>query len=201
MPTNTAALIAMAQQTGFITTRAAREQGIAPYALQRLTERGTLMRVARGIYALVDAPPITEHVTLIEACLRVPAGVICLLSALRFHDLTTQIPHAVWMAIDRKARRPTVEYPPLHIVRFSGPARTTGIETHIVAGETIRVYSIAKTVADCFKYRNTIGLDVAIEALTDAWKGRRTTIDALWKSAKIDRVAAVMRPYLESVTT
>ncbi|MGI8857608.1 MAG: type IV toxin-antitoxin system AbiEi family antitoxin domain-containing protein [Thermomicrobiales bacterium] len=197
--TNSEAIIDLARQTGFVTTRAVRARGIAPYALQRLTERGTLERVARGVYVLVDTPPITEHVTLIEACLRVPTGVICLLSALRFHGLTTQLPHAIWMAIDRKAWLPNVEYPPLRIVRFSGTARTTGIEEHIVSGETIRVYSIAKTVADCFKYRNTVGLDVAIEALADAWRGRRTTMDALWQAAKVDRVAAVMRPYLESV--
>lgn len=199
MTTNTETIIALARQSGFLTTRAVRAQGIAPYALQRLTERGILERVARGVYVLGDSPPITEHVTLIEACLRVPTGVICLLSALRFHGLSTQIPHAVWMAVDRKARLPQVEYPPLQIVRFGGAARTTGIETYTIAGETIRIYSIAKTVADCFKYRSTVGLDVAMEALSDAWRGKRTTMDALWQAAEIDRVAEIMRPYLEAV--
>jgi len=130
----------------------------------------------------------------------VPQGVICLLSALRFHDLTTQLPHEVWMALDRKTWLPRVEYPPLRFVSMSGPTYTLDIETPTVESQQIRVYGIAKTVADCFKYRNKIGLDVALEALTDAWRGKRVTMDALWQAAKADRVDAVMRPYLEAVT-
>lgn len=136
---------------------------------------------------------------LVEASLRVPSSVICLLSALRVHGLTTQAPFAVWLAIAGTARRPRVEYPPLHIVRFSGAAWTTGVETHTVEGEPVRVYGIAKTVADCFKYRNTVGTDVALEALTASWRERRVTMDALWAAAQVDRVATVMRPYLEAV--
>lgn len=156
-------------------------------------------RGARGIYTLTDGAPVTEMHTLVEACLRVPSGLICLLSALRFHRLTTQGPYAIWMAIDIKARLPRMDYPPLQIVRFGGVARTMGVDTHLLEGQAVRVYSVAKTVADCFKHRQKIGLDVAFEALTEAWRGKRVTGDALWEAAKVDRVSAVMRPYLEAV--
>jgi predicted transcriptional regulator of viral defense system len=197
--TRTDEVVALARRQGRVTARVLREPGIAPASLPRLTARGTLTRVARGIYELADGADITAMHTLVEACLRVPSGVVCLLSALRFHDLTTQAPHAVWLAIDPKARLPTVPYPPLRIVRFGGGARTTGVERHRVEGQDVRVYSVAKTVADCFKYRNKIGLDVAIESLTDAWRGRRATADDLWRAAMVDRVTNVMRPYLEAV--
>ena len=191
-------VIALVRSSGFITARAAREQGIKPYVLQRLTERGILTHVSRGVYELTNAD-FTEHHTLVEACLRVPQGVICLLSALRFHDLTTQLPHQVWMALDRRAWSPRITYPPVRFVSMSGPAYALGIETPVIEGQQIRVYSVAKTVADCFKYRNKIGLDIALEALTDAWRGRRVTMDELWKAAKVDRVSEIMRPYLEGV--
>jgi predicted transcriptional regulator of viral defense system len=192
-------VVTLARRQGIVTARALREGGIAPTYLQRLTARGILRRVARGLYEIADGADISAMHTLVEACLRVPSGVICLLSALRFHDLTTQAPREVWLAIDPKAHLPKVPYPPLRIVRFGGGARTTGVEEHLVEGQTVRVYSVAKTVADCFKYRNKIGLDVAIEALNDAWGGRRATADDLWQAAMVDRVANVMRPYLEAV--
>ena len=124
---------------------------------------------------------------------------VCLLSALRLHDLTTQAPFEVWLAIDNKAGTPKVDYPPLRIVRFSGAALTEGVEEHIVDGVTVRVTGVAKTVADCFKYRNKIGLDVVLEALREAWNANRMTSDEIWHYAKINRVANVMRPYLESL--
>ena len=128
-----------------------------------------------------------------------PNGIICLISALRFHDLTTQVPHEVWMAISEKARRPKVDYPPLRIVRFSGDSLDYGAVTQKVEGVPIRVFDPAKTVADCFKYRNKIGLDVALEALRDCYRQRKATMDELWKAAKVCRVARVMQPYLESI--
>jgi predicted transcriptional regulator of viral defense system len=131
----------------------------------------------------------------------VPKGVVCLLSALRFHELTTQAPFEVWLAIGEKAWRPRVDYPPLRVVRFSAAALASGVEQHQIEGVTIPVFSPAKTVADCFKYRNKIGLDVAIEALRECWGSRRCTMDDLWKYAKVCRVQNVMRPYLESITT
>jgi len=125
--------------------------------------------------------------------------VICLLSALRFHGLTTQAPFEVWLAIENKALAPKLDYPPLRIVRFSGAAFTEGVEEHLVDAVMIRVTSVAKTVADCFKYRNKIGLDVALEALREAWQAKRMSSEEIWRFAKVCRVANVMRPYLESI--
>ncbi|WP_459864738.1 type IV toxin-antitoxin system AbiEi family antitoxin domain-containing protein [Endothiovibrio diazotrophicus] len=130
---------------------------------------------------------------------RTPHAVICLLSALRFHDLTTQAPFEVWLAIPNKAHAPKMEYPPLRIVRFSGAALTGGVEEHVIDGVAVHVTSVAKTVVDCFKFRNKIGLDVALEALRAAWAERRVSMDELWHYAKLCRVANVMRPYLESL--
>jgi len=182
---------------GVLRTQDLERRGVPRKDLKRLSDQGILERLGRGLYR-VSGSEITEHQSLLEACKQVPQGVVCLLSALRFHELTTQNPHAVWLAIDRKAWQPRVDGPPLRIVRFSGEALTAGIETHILRGGEIRVYSPAKTVADCFKYRNKIGLDVAMEALKDCIERRRDTFDNLWKFAKICRVANVMRPYLES---
>jgi predicted transcriptional regulator of viral defense system len=166
--------------------------------LWRLYRKEKLERVGRGLYVLPGAD-LTEHHTLAEAALRVPHGVVCLLSALCFHDLTTQAPQEVWVAIDVKARRPKEEIIPLRIVRFSGEALTAGVEEHEVEGVGFKVYSPAKTVADCFKYRNKIGLDVALEALRDYWKSERASADDLWNYAKVCRMANVMRPYMEAL--
>jgi predicted transcriptional regulator of viral defense system len=166
--------------------------------LWHLYRKEKLERVGRGLYALPGAD-LTEHHTLAEAALRMPRGVVCLLSALRFHDLTTQAPFEVWMAIDVKARRPKEEIIPLRIVRFSGEALSAGVETHEVEGVKVKVYNPAKTVADCFKYRNKIGLDVALEALRECWRRRMATADDLYRYARICRVERVMRPYMESL--
>jgi predicted transcriptional regulator of viral defense system len=166
-------------------------------AVQRLCERGVLRRLGRGIYGLADAE-FTEHHTLAEAARRVPAGVVCLLSALRFHELTTQNPFEVWLAIDGKAHQPKVDWHPLRIVRFSGAALTFGVEERDVEGVPVRVTSPAKTVADCFKYRNKIGVDVAVEALAAYRRERRGSVDELLRAA-VDRVTVVMRPYLEAL--
>lgn len=167
--------------------------------LKRLVERGELIKIERGVYALPDID-INENQSLVEASRKVPNGVICLLSALRFHDLTTQSPFEVWLAVDSKARMPRFEIIPIRVVRFSGKYLTAGVETRKIGNATINVFSPAKTVADCFKYRHKIGLDVALEALRDGWRKRKATMDELWKYAKICRVANVMRPYLESLT-
>lgn len=172
--------------------------GVSRKTLKELSDRGIIERIGRGLYRVAGSE-ITEHQSLVEACKRVPHGVVCLLSALRFHGMTTQNPFAVWLAIDRKAWQPKVDYPPLQIVRFSGDALRSGVETHVLQGVQVRVYSPAKTVADCFKYRNKIGLDVAIEALKDCVERKLCTFDDLWRFARICRVANVMRPYLESL--
>lgn len=166
--------------------------------LSRLVESGELVKVGRGLYAL-PTNEFNEHQSLLETARLVPKGVVCLLSALRFHDLTTQNPFEVWLAIEGESRMPTVEHLPLRVFRFSGPAFAEGIETHEIEGLTLKVYSPAKTVADCFKYRNKIGLDVAIEALRDCWRKKKATMDDLWHFAKVCRMANVMRPYLESL--
>ena len=173
-------------------------RGLPPSYLHRLARQGVLERVGRGLYQIAGMD-VSAHQTMAEACKRVPHGVICLLSSLQFHEMTTQAPFEVWMAIDNKARRPSLDYPPLRVVRFSGPALAEGVITHDAAGAMVRVYDAAKTVADCFKYRNKIGLDVALEALLE-YRRRRWSMDDLWRYAEICRVGNVIRPYLEAVS-
>lgn len=168
-------------------------------ALRRMTATGRLQQVARGVYAPPTFAP-TEHHGLAVASLIVPGGVVCLLSALQFHGLGTQAPFEVWLAIDRLARKPRLSTPPLRVVRFSGHALQEGVETHELEGVTVRITSTARTVADCFKYRNKVGIDVALEALR-AYRGRRLSLDALVRAAQVVRVANVMRPYLEAIAT
>lgn len=172
--------------------------GIPRISLTRAVRRGQLERLGRGLYCL-PGRPVSAHGSLAEVARRVPKGIVCLLSALRFHGLTTQAPFEVWLAIENKAIAPRFDYPPLRIVRFSGAALTEGVEEHVVDGVTVRVTGVAKTVADCFKYRNKIGLDVALEALREAWREKRMISDDLWRYAKVCRVANVMRPYLDSL--
>lgn len=191
-------ILKLAARQHLVRPRDVEALGIARAFLTRLQRRGLLERRARGVYVLADAP-VSEHHSLALAANLVPRGVICLLSALRFHGLTTQDPHEVWMAIDVKARKPSVEFPVLRIVRFSGRSLAEGIQTHLIESVPVRIYSPAKTVADCFKYRNKIGIDVAIEALWDALRKRKATIDEIHRFAKVCRVANVIRPYLESV--
>jgi predicted transcriptional regulator of viral defense system len=165
--------------------------------LLRLCQSGLVQRIGHGLYRL-PIPPISEHYTLAEVCKSVPAGVVCLLSALRFHGLTTQAPHEVWIAVDNKGYVPKTMLP-VRFVHFSGPALIDGVVVHKVEGVKIKIYCPAKTVADCFKYRNKIGLDVALEALREYQRTGKGSIDELWHYAKICRVAVVMRPYLEAM--
>jgi predicted transcriptional regulator of viral defense system len=181
-----------------VTARELAAAGIHSQVLSRLVESGELERVVRGVYRLPEHP-LTAHHGLAVVSAVVPHGVICLLSALQFHGIGTQLPSEVWIAIDRRARRPALKYPPLRVVRYSGAALTEGVESHRLEGQTVRVYNVAKTVADCFKYRNKIGLDVALEALREVRRAKQASADALWHYAKINRVANVMRPYLEAV--
>jgi predicted transcriptional regulator of viral defense system len=172
--------------------------GVSRTRIQRLTEAGTLERVGRGLYMPANAR-ITEHHSLVEASQRVPLGIVCLLSALSFHRMTTQAPHEVWVAIDPKARKPRAGELPIRIVRFSGRARSFGVEAHVLEGIEVRITSREKTVADCFKYRNKIGLDVALEALRDFLAKTGRSLDELERAAEACRVARVMRPYLEAL--
>jgi predicted transcriptional regulator of viral defense system len=160
--------------------------------------QGRLQRVARGLYALPDRP-VSEHNALAEVARKHPNAIVCLLSALRLHDLTTQSPFEIWLAIPNKARAPKMDYLPIRIVRFSGEALTVGVEDHVIDGVPVRVTSVARTVADCFKFRNKIGLDVALEALQEAWHAERVSMDELWRYAMLCRVTNVIRPYMESL--
>lgn len=164
--------------------------------LTRLVARGDLERVARGQYRLPDQPS-TEHHALALVARAVPGGVICLLSALGYHGIGTQLPPDVWVAIERRQRQPRLTYPPLRVVTFTGAAFTTGVGLHEIEGQRVKVYSVAKTIADLFKARNKVGLDVAIEALREAWRARRFTMTELERHARTCRVHRVMRPYLE----
>lgn len=189
----------LARRAQGVTPRELASQGIHRQMLTRLVAEGRLERVARGVYRL-PGQPITENHGLAMAAAAVPQGVICLLSALQYHGIGTQLPAEVWIALDRRAWRPRLGYPPLRIVRFTGKALTAGIETPRLEGRPVKVYGLAKTVADCFKYRNKIGLDVALEALGAGWRARRFTMDELDRYAGICRVQRVMRPYLEALT-
>lgn len=191
-------LIGLVRSHGLVRPRDLEPLGIPRICLTRAVRRGLLERVGRGLYGLPDRQ-ISAHGALAEVARRVPKGIVCLLSALRFHGLTTQAPFEVWLAIENKAIAPRLDYPPLRIVRFSGAALTEGVEEHVVDGVTVRITGVAKTVADCFKYRNKIGLDVALEALREAWREKRMSSDDLWRYAKVCRVANVMRPYLDSL--
>ena len=179
-------------------TRDVVRAGIHSQQLTRLVGEGVLERLARGQYRLPQQP-VTEHHGLAVAAGAVPHGVICLLSALSFHRIGTQLPFEVWMAIDRRDRMPSLRYPQLRVVRFSGKALTEGVETHRIEGQRVKVFGVAKTLADLFKYRNKIGLDVALEALREAWRERKVTLDTLDHFARICRVERVMRPYLEAL--
>lgn len=189
----------LASQRGVVRARDLNERDIPAVILTRLVKSGQLARLSRGVYAL-PARRLSEKHQLAEIATRSPTAVFCLLTALRFHDFTTQNPHELWIALPNKSRTPRIDHPPLRTVRFSGAALTLGVEIHAVDGVPVRVYSIAKTVADCFKFRHKIGLDVALEALRECRRGKRATSDELWRFAKVCRVANVMRPYLESIT-
>lgn len=198
MATSRQNILDLAAERGLIRPRDLTERGLPTVALTRLVRQGRLQRVGRGLYALPDRP-VSEHNALAEVARKHPQAIVCLLSALRFHDLTTQSPFEVWLAIPNKARAPKMDYPPLRIVRFSGEALNVGVEDHVIDGVPVRVTSVARTVADCFKFRNKIGLDVALEALQEAWRAKRVSMDKLWQYATLCRVTNVMRPYMESL--
>ena len=190
---------ALIQRKGAVRSRELVDAGVARVQLSRLVAAGELIRLARGVYTAPGAVlPGSEEGVLVVAE-RIPEARLCLLTALRLHGLTTQAPFEVWIAIGNKDRAPRLDWPPLRVVRFSGEALTTGLETRTMGSKQVRVTNVAKTVADCFKFRNLVGLDVAIEALRDGLRTRATSVDELWKYAQICRVTKVMRPYLEAL--
>jgi len=190
--------VRLIESMGIARPRELEEHGVSRAQLSRLVEGGLVLRQGRGLYVSVRHAPSEAH-SLVQVSKRVPGAVFCLLTALRFHSLTTQSPAEVWIAVSEKARRPRLDHPRLRVARFSGAALTQGIEQHRVEGVVIRVYSAAKTVADCFKYRNKVGIDVAVEALRDFSRKHRGGANELARFARICRVSRVMQPYLDAI--
>jgi predicted transcriptional regulator of viral defense system len=191
-------LLKIIRQMGLVRPADLEARGISRKHLYRLLGAGLLERRGRGVYVASRHPFTSDH-SLAQVAKRVPSGIFCLLTALRFHGLTTQSPGEVWIALSGKARKPQLDYPRLKVARFSGAALTEGVETHRVEGVAIRVYSAAKTVADSFKYRNKIGIDVAVEALRDFSRRNRGGANELARFARICRVTRVMQPYLDAI--
>ena len=199
MTTTTAEkVLSIAEKRSILRVKDLKEAGIHPEYLRRLCQTGQLERIGRGLYIRAGSQ-VSANIALAQAAKWVPHGVVCLLSALRFHDIGTQNPFEVWMALERNTRRPQMDYPRLRILRFSGRAFTAGAQEHQIEGVTAKVYDPAKTVVDCFKYRNKVGIDVAIEALRDSTQSKKCTAAQLWEYARVCRVTKVMEPYLEAV--
>lgn len=192
------AALELLDRLGIARSRDLERAGLSRSQVRRLVGEGRIERVGRGLYRRPGAE-LSERQDLAEVARRVPGGVVCLLSALRFHGLTTQNPFEVWLAIHRKAWRPRIEHPPLRLVYLSRSALDEGVEEHEVDGTPVRVFSAAKTVADCFKFRNRIGTDVAVEALREYRRLHPKGLDAVWRAAERDRVTRVMRPFLEAI--
>ncbi len=171
--------------------------GVPRIVLTRMTAAGLLEKFGRGLYRRPDAD-FAERESMVTVALRAPQAVFCLLTSLQFHELTTQLPRQVWISMPRGSHVPRVAWPPIRMIQMSDEAYSAGIETIERNRVQLRVYNVAKTVSDCFKYRNKIGLDVALEALREAWRARKLSMDELWRYAQVDRVAALIRPYVEA---
>ena len=186
------------RKSGILRTNEAIKQGIHPRTLYAMRDTGIIEKISRGVYRLSELPPLGNP-DLIAVSTRIPSSVLCLISALSFHEITTQVPHQVWIALKRGAEPPRIEYPPTKVIWFSGEAFSEGIQTHEIDGQEVKVYSPEKTLADSFKYRNRLGLDVAIEALRLYRRRDEVRIDDLIFFSEICRIRKVMRPYLESI--
>ncbi len=183
---------------GILRTAQALKAGIHPKTLYAMRDSGVLERISRGVFRLSDSPPLSNP-DLVTVAARVPSGVICLISALSFHEITTQIPHDVHVALPRGAEEPRLDYPPIRTYRFTGEAFTSGVDAYDLDGVSISIYSPEKTLADCFKFRNKVGLDTVVEAIRFYRERRSIKVDDLMRYAKICRVNRVMRPYLEAI--
>ncbi len=195
----TARLLKLARTRSLLRARDVAELGIHTGALTRMARAGELEKVGPGRYRLPAKRRGSEHHDLVMATSAVPGSVVCLVSALRFHGIGTQLPHQVWIAVPRGTRVPRLTAPPLRFVNIAPAVFNIGIEDHRIEGQIVRVYSVARTVADCFRFRNTVGLDVALEALSETWRSKRLKMDELNRIAKKLRVQRVMQPYLETV--
>ncbi len=187
-----------ARNNGLLRASKAIELGVPKHILYEMAKTGELVREGRGIYRLSESDPL-GYPDLVQLSLRVPKAVICLISALYFHELTTQIPHAIYFALPHDVKTPKIEHPPIYVFHFSENSYKSGIEEHILDGVPVRIYSREKTIADCFKFRTQVGTDIALEALRDYLQQPRSNIDLLVKFSKINRVEKIMRPYLEAL--
>ena len=192
------AAIDLAKKLGSVRIKDFLEYGIHPEFARRLVVKEIFVRSSRGLYSLAESE-ITEHHSFAILGKRIPKGVVCLTSALRFHNIGTQLPRKIWLALEKGSAQPRLSYPPLSIVRFSGPAFSEGIEEHQIEGVIVKIYNPAKSVADCFKFRNRIGLEAALEAARECLRERKATSDQIYHYAKICRVWNVMKPYLEAL--
>lgn len=200
MVTTEKAIELFKERGGVLRTQEALHIGINPKTLYSMRDKGYIEVIDRGIYRLVDYAIEATHIDLITVSKRLPQAVVCLLSALAFHELTTQIPHFVYLAYQQGWRQPKLDYPPVKIFRYSKASFETGVEYHHLNGVNVPIYSAAKTVVDCFKFRNKVGLEVAIEALKDYWrKKKQGTVDELLEYARVCRVVNVMSPYIEAI--
>ena len=186
------------QNNDILRAAQAKKMGIDPKILARMAEAGILVKESRGIYRLANLPPLSNP-DLVQVTLRVPHSVVCLISALFFHKLTTQLPYKIYIAIPQGIKKPKIDYPPIDVIKLSEKAFTEGIEEHTIDGVNVRVYSKEKTVADCFKFRNKIGSDIAIEAVKDYLSEPDVNLEKLLHYAKIDRVEKIIRPYIEAL--
>lgn len=196
--TQTQRVLELTRQRGLLRSRDLQTVNAPRVILTRMTASGQLEKVGRGLYRLPQTQMSADE-SLNAIAIKVPQAVFCLLTALQFHGLTTQLPRQVWLAMPRGSHAPRIDYPPIRMVQYSGQSYSQGIEVFEREQVLLRVYSVAKTVIDCFKHRSAIGLDVALEALKEARAGQRASADELWRFAKICRVANVMRPYLEAI--
>jgi predicted transcriptional regulator of viral defense system len=187
-------------RNGMARLREIKAAGIPEVVVARLVKAGCVIRLARGLYQLPNAEFEASH-TLAEVAKIVPKGVVCLISALVYHELTLQMPRFIWVAIKGHARQPKHRYPPMRFVRFGKKALNEGIERRMIEGVTVKITSPAKTIVDCFRFRNKIGVDIAISAMREALRKRRCTPDDIFKHARSLRIASVVRPYLEAMTT
>ena len=194
------ARVELARDKGLFRLSEATAAGIHPENIRRLVRAGELTRLGRGMYAVPTLRP-TEYHTLAEIATRVPKGIVCLLTALRVHGLGTQNPHEVWLAVDRRAGIPRVDFARIRLVRISGAALTSGIDEHTIEHVAVRITNPARTVVDCFKFRNKIGIDVAVEALREYRRLRKGTADELWRHADRLRMTRVMRPYWDALSS
>ncbi len=192
-------VINFARHNKIIRPRDIENLGIPREYLLRLFRKGELERIGRGLYTLPGLET-TEQVSFTEIAKLVPNAVICLISALNFHDLTTQLPFEIWIAIERGRWKPDITYPPINVTHISGESFSHSVETHVISGVPVKIYNPAKTIADCFKFRSKVGLDVAVEALRQGWREKKFTMDELWTASKINRISNVIRPYMAAVT-